>query len=309
MPSFYRKPVCKLKCSAVDPKELPRLRNTTWSVYPPYLDFFSKDEEFPKRVDRIIGWLKSDDPPRFVALYIDHPDWEGHSDGALSTAYKDSTEKVDEDAVGYLLDQLEKEKFIDEVNLIFVRDHSMVNTSSDRVISLDNYIEPSTYRLIESGPIGHIWPNEAKLDEIYNNLTNKPHDYFHVYKKEQIPEDFVQPDVGWTVTKSNATATPGKWIYGSHGWPSKDAKTYSIFFAQGPVFKVGYKIEPFSILDVYPMMCDLLGIEPRPHNGTMETDRKMYKQEEAPTAGQQSIIVRSSCSLFVAIFAFVVEAL
>lgn len=279
------------------------------SVYPPYLDFFSKDEEFPKRVDRIIGWLKSDDPPRFVALYIDHPDWEGHSDGALSTAYKDSTEKVDEDAVGYLLDQLEKEKFIDEVNLIFVRDHSMVNTSSDRVIFLDNYIEPSTYRLIESGPIGHIWPNEAKLDEIYNNLTNKPHDHFHVYKKEQIPEDFVQPDVGWTVTKSNATATPGKWIYGSHGWPSKDAKTYSIFFAQGPVFKVGYKIEPFSILDVYPMMCDLLGIEPRPHNGTMETDRKMYKQEEAPTAGQQSIIVRSSCSLFVAIFAFVVEAL
>lgn len=53
MPSFYRKPVCKLKCSAVDPKELPRLRNITRSVYPPYLDFFSKDEEFPKRVDRI----------------------------------------------------------------------------------------------------------------------------------------------------------------------------------------------------------------------------------------------------------------
>lgn len=187
--SFYRKPVCKLKCSAVEPKELPRLRNITWSVYPPYPDFFSKDEEFPKRVDRIVGWLKSDDPPRFVALYIDHPDWEGHSDGALSTAYKDSIETFYEDAVGYLLDQHEKEKFFDEVNLIFVIDHSMVNTSSNRVIFLDNYIEPSTYRLIESGPIGHIWPNEGKLDEIYNNLTKKPHDHFHVYKKEQIPED------------------------------------------------------------------------------------------------------------------------
>ena len=163
----------------MEPKELPRLRNITWSVYPPYPDFFSKDEEFPKRVDRIIGWLKSDDSPRFV----------GHSYGALSTAYKDSIETFDEDAVGYLLDQLEKEKFIDEVNLIFVIDHSMVNTSSNRVIFLDNYIEPSTYRLIESGPIGHIWPNEGKLDEIYNNLTKKPHDHFHVYKKEQIPED------------------------------------------------------------------------------------------------------------------------
>lgn len=127
---------------------------------------FQQRRRIPKRVDRIIAWLKSDDPPRFVALYIDHPDWEGHSDGALSTAYKDSIETFYEDAVGYLLDQHEKEKFIDEVNLIFVIDHSMVNTSSNRVIFLDNYIEPSTYRLIESGPIGHIWPNEGKLDEI-----------------------------------------------------------------------------------------------------------------------------------------------
>ena len=114
MPSSYRKPICKLNCSAVDPKQPPRLRNTTRSEYPPYehcySHFFSKDEEFPKRVDRIIGWLKSDDPPRFVALYIDHPDWEGHSDGALSKAFKDSIEKVDKDAVGYLLDQLERER-------------------------------------------------------------------------------------------------------------------------------------------------------------------------------------------------------
>ena len=87
------------------------------------------------RVDRVIGWLKSDDPPRFVALYIDAPDWKGHSDGALSQEYKDSIEEVDRDAVGYLQDQLEK--FIDKVNVIFVSDHhNMVNTSSDRMILL-----------------------------------------------------------------------------------------------------------------------------------------------------------------------------
>ena len=307
MPSFYRKPICKLNCSALSAKELMNLRNETRSIYPPYehcyLDFFNETEKFPRRVDRVISWLKSDDPPRFVALYIDAPDWKGHSGGALSQAYKDSIEEVDRDAVGYLLDQLEKESFTDKVNVIFVSDHNMVNISSDRVIFLDKYIDPSAYRLIESGPVGHIWPNEGKFVEIYNNLTkSKTPDHLTVYKKEDIPEDYhwkhnrrippiyVDPDVGWAVAKLNDTVSSEKWVYGDHGWPPQKAKSYSIMFAQGPAFKVGYEIEPFSILDLYPMMCDLLGIEPRPNNGSMEIVKKMYKVEgkpcpPGPTAG------------------------
>ena len=327
MPSFYRKPICKLNCSAVDPKELPNLRNRTRSSFPPYEhcypDFFNKTEAFPRRVDKVISWLKSDDPPRFVALYIDAPDWKGHSGGALSKDFKDSIEEVDRDAVGYLLDQLEKESFIDKVNLIFVSDHSMVNASSERVILLDQYIDPSAYTLVESGPIGHIWPNEGKLEEIYNNLT-KPQtpEHLSVYKKEDIPEEYhwkhnrrippiyVQPDVGWVVSKTNATARPGKWVRGDHGWPPQKAKTYSILFAQGPAFKVDYEIEPFSILDLYPMMCDLLGIEPRPHNGTMAIVKKMYKEEpEEPTAGQQSVFTWSSGALVVTAAAVALMAL
>ena len=149
-----------------------------------------------------------------MALYIDAPDWKGHSDGALSQAYKDSIEEVDRDAVGYLLDQLEKESLDDKVNVIFVSDHNMVNTSSERVIFLDEYIDPSTYTLTESGPVGHMWPNEGMLDEIYKNLTqpNTP-EHLTVYKKQDIPEEyhwkrnrrippiFVDPDVGWVVAK------------------------------------------------------------------------------------------------------------
>ena len=55
------------------------------------------------------------------------------------------------------------------------------------------------------------------------------------------------------------------------------------------------------------MMCDLLGIEPRPNNGTMATVKKMYKDEpddepdgEKPTAGQWSVITWSSRALVAA---------
>lgn len=29
---------------------------------------------------------------------------------------------------------------------------------------------------------------------------------------------------------------------------------------------MGYEIEPFSIIGLYPVICDLLGIKPRPNN-------------------------------------------
>ena len=320
IPSFYRHPICKLNCSAVDPKDLPSLRNKTRSSFPPYEhcypDFFNETETFPRRVDRVISWLKSDDPPRFVALYIDAPDWKGHSGGALSKVYKDSIEEVDRDAVGYLMDQLKNVSLIDKVNVIFVSDHGMVNASSERVIVLENYIDPSTCRLVEGGTIGHIWPNEGMLDEIYNNLTkpNTP-DHLAVYKKADIPDEYhwkhnrripplyLEPDPGWTLAKTNASVRQGTWVRGDHGWPPQKSKTHSILFAQGPAFKVGYEIEPFSILDLYPMMCDLLGIEPRPNNGTMATVKKMYKDEpddEKPTAGKRSVITWSSRPLVAA---------
>ena len=299
MPSFYEKPICKLNCSAVDPKDLPNLRKTTRQGWPPYEhcypDFFNESQSFPRRVDRVMNWLTSDDPPRFVALYIDNPDWKGHSGGALSQEYKDAIESVDRDAVGYLIKQLEETDLIDTVNVIFVSDHNMLNTSSDRVILLDEYIAPSSYVLVESGPIGHVWPNEGMEDEIYANLTNPTPEHLTVYKKADIPEEFhwknnrrippiyINPEVGWVVSKSNATVRQGEWVRGDHGWPPEQAKTYSIFFARGPAFKEKYVVEPFSILDLYPMMCDLLGIEPRPHNGSMDIISKIRKPEH-PTS-------------------------
>lgn len=106
-----------------------------------------------------------------MALYIDHPDWEGHEYGSYSNEYKRAIEKVDRDVVGYFIDRLRDEELIDTVNLMFVSDHSFNNVSSKRLIILDDYIEQSAYMLTESGALVHIWPKDGKLDEIYDNLT------------------------------------------------------------------------------------------------------------------------------------------
>jgi len=45
---------------------------------------------------------------------------------------------------------------------------------------------------------------------------------------------------------------------------------HPIFIAHGPAFKKGYRAEPFESVDLYPLLCHMLDIEPRPNNGTFE---------------------------------------
>ena len=141
-------------------------------------------------MNKVINWLKSKEPPQFVGVYIDHPDWEGHDYGSHSKQYKEAIEKVDREVVGYLTKRLRDVNLIDNVNLIFVSDHSFNNISSARQIFLDDYLDRSAYMMTESTALGHIWPKDEKLEEIFENLTKVKNPHMKIYKKQDIPESF-----------------------------------------------------------------------------------------------------------------------
>lgn len=44
---------------------------------------------------------------------------------------------------------------------------------------------------------------------------------------------------------------------------------HPIFIGHGPGFKKGVKVEPFKSVDIYPLMCHLLGINAGPNNGSL----------------------------------------
>ena len=281
-PTYYEEEICSPGVNCSDPATL--VNKTKHCVV-------NYSEPFQSRIDKVMGWLKSDKPPQFVALYIDEPDWKGHSFGTNSTQYLNMTSQVDRDAVGYLMERLRAEEMLDSVNLVFVSDHGFVDIASPekREILLNNYIDPTSYRLIEDGAFGHIWPNEGKLKEIYINLTkaakNQP---FMVYKKEDIPDNlhikknrrfppiWVQPDPGWMVFQ---TFYPMNYsVFGQHGYPSNIKDMWSIFYARGPAFREGFKSETFNSVDLYPLMCHLIGMEPLPNNGSFDRVKIMLKE-------------------------------
>lgn len=177
-----------------------------------------------------------------------------------------------------------------QVNLIFVSDHGMDNSSLSRQIYLERYINSSAYLLSHDGPMAHIWPHPGMNDEIYENLTKNPIPHIRkVFRKDDIPQDyhwknnrrippiFIDPEVGWVVVRSESDPLTDR---GSHGWPPDESKSYSIFYARGPAFKKKAVVDPFDTVDLYPLMCKLLGITPRPNNGSLKNVEAIFKEEK-----------------------------
>lgn len=286
-PTYYEKPICKVNCS--DIKDLPASRKPIRKEFPPY-DHCCPNYTIPfqTRADSIVSWLSSEKPPRFVAWYVDQPDWVGHSDGSKSQKFKEKVEAVDRDAVGYLINKLKAVNLLEKVNLIFVADHSFVDVNASRVLFLDDYVDLSSSIVMETGPFVHIWPNEGRFEDVYNNLTkltaNLP--LGKLYKKDETPETwhykhnrrippiYLDVGYGWLV-HTKRTNLSDDWVYGAHGYPSGKSMG-SVFYARGPSFKKGYKIDGgIRSLDIYPMLCEILGIEPLPHNGSLDNMKMM----------------------------------
>lgn len=57
---------------------------------------------------------------------------------------------------------------------------------------------------------------------------------------------------------------------------------HPIFISHGPAFKKNYTIKSFNNVDIYPLMCFLLGIEPGLTNGTIDNvmDMIVYTERE-----------------------------
>lgn len=280
-PSYYGDHVCRVNCSDYTPQTLRTLRSRIGTKH---CKFDSEDHPFWKRIESTIRWMKSDSPPRLVFLYFDHADGIGHTFGPNSKKYLKSIEKLDRHVVGYLNDRLKESNLFDTTNIIIVSDHSMVEISSKRQINLFESVDPSIY---VSNPPG-IWPiGGNSVDTVFNKLMLLNNSHIKFYKKEDIPERlhwknnrrvppiYADVEIGWTSRKRRY----GKyhWEGGSHGWePSEELA--AIFYARGPSFKEGfYDNGTLRAIDLYPLLCHLVRIDPLPNNGSLDNMMQLLK--------------------------------
>jgi hypothetical protein len=74
---------------------------------------------------------------------------------------------------------------------------------------------------------------------------------------------------------------PGERSPATHGWPPIPSM-YGIFLATGPGIRAGTRVPAFENIDVYPLLAELLGLEPsREIDGSLDLLRPILKGTDA----------------------------
>ncbi|KAG8580016.1 hypothetical protein GDO81_007085 [Engystomops pustulosus] len=241
---------------------------------------YNSSVSFEERVDHITAWFtRADNPVNFATLYFEEPDESGHRFGPENKLNMSEVLGVIDKKVGYLVAQLKKFELWDTVNVIITSDHGMAQCSPDRVIALDKCIGRGNYTLVDFTPVAAVLPLED-TNLVYNLLKNCS-DHMKVYLKEDIPDDYhykhnsrIQPiilvaDEGWAIAQNESSPI----TLGNHGYNNSLRSMHPFLAAHGPAFHKNVKINTINSVDIYPMMCTILGLQPEPNNGTLSSTK------------------------------------
>jgi predicted AlkP superfamily pyrophosphatase or phosphodiesterase len=261
-------------------------RHQTW--WSPY----EHNESRADRVRRALGWLAlpADSAPAVITIYFVDVDVAGHAYAPHAPQVDAAIARVDS-AVGALADGIARLGLEDAVNLIVVSDHGMAETSRERVIVLDDYIDLATIDIVDQNPVAAIAPR-AGVDTaaVYRALAGK-HPRLHVYRKGEVPARWhfnahprITPivavaDEGWSITtraqlsraRAADSAQGRSGIAGTHGYDPALRSMGALFVAAGPGIARGRVVGAFGNIHVYELMAHLIGVRPAPNAGSLDS--------------------------------------
>ena len=228
---------------------------------------FSMQVSNTQRVNSVLDWLRrpAEIRPEFLTLYFDTVDSAGHDGGPDSAEVNEALRDVDAH-MAMLVKGLEQ--FGQPANLVIVSDHGMAATSSERVIVLDDILDSSLYRLVESGPYATFEPAEGNSREFREAILGD-HEHMSCWAKQDIPARYEYgshpripaylclADIGWTISRSASSAS---WTGGNHGYDNLAPEMQSILIANGPAFRKGANLPIQRNTQVAPLLRRLVGL-------------------------------------------------
>ncbi|KAF9783199.1 Phosphodiest-domain-containing protein [Thelephora terrestris] len=268
---------------------------------PTYLGTFEETVPLSEKLDQILGWidLPLEVRPQFISVYEPSVDIAGHNTGPHSRLVNDTLKTVDLFAKN-LQDALKSRNLTEIVDVIFVSDHGMADTSHPEWIYIDDYLGKQALDFIEHEDG---WPsmglrfspeaNTTAYLEVLLEAAKNNREKFDVYTQETMPKRYhyshtpriapiyIIPKYGYALT----TSVRGKsgMTKGNHGYDNRDYRMQAIFIAHGPFSSAvkalhhqscmqnenegwhstlddAYIMDPFQNVEVYNLVMRLLGV-------------------------------------------------
>jgi len=262
---------------------------------PTYYYRFDNSVKNEVRVNQAIDWLKLPPKkrPHLITMYFSDMDDTGHKYGTKNDEKLKKTLFELDKQLGILFKGIEKTGL--PVNIIIVSDHGMSTVPISNFIAIEKIENDSLYTSIDNGAIVNIHPNNKnQIDSIYTYLKKKESN-FKVYKTENtpgfeyIPENKnwgaiqILPDFGYYFSSTKGIASKKQRAntnFGVHGYDQKYKDMHGIFYANGPAFKKTYRTPSIKNIHIYPLMCEILGLEvPSNIDGNLDQIKNVLKTD------------------------------
>jgi predicted AlkP superfamily pyrophosphatase or phosphodiesterase len=247
------------------------------------------------RVDKVLSWLDfpQEKRPTMITLYFSDVDDAGHAFSPDAEETKYAVWNVDS-YIERLMKGLEARGVDKKVNVIIVSDHGMAPVNLRQTTFLDDQFNFNlAEKILWTNEIVQIFPKPGKTDQIFSKINNLKHTT--CWKKEDIPDRLhykdgkrVAPIIcsseeSWMTTSHKRY---DEWMEdvddpdkprGAHGYDNRYQSMQATFIAHGEAFKRGYVAEPFENIQVYNLMCKILGLTPAKNDGNLDSVRDMLK--------------------------------
>ncbi|MBP5374055.1 MAG: alkaline phosphatase family protein [Bacteroidales bacterium] len=259
-------------------------------TFPTYYRNWNEDPHwtFEERIDEMVRLLSlpEDERPRLLMGYFDEPDHTGHDFGPYAPETAAKVHEMDS-LMNVLYTRLKAIPGVGEhLNFIIAGDHGMTEISPERFIAWDEVIPEGWCDHVVSSIPTSLWVKPEYVDSLYNRLQKVEH--LSVWKHGEVPaylnygtsnrlgDLIVSPDLGWQFYKKPSSGR------GAHGFDCTETDVMVAFRAVGPDFKVGYEApctegekSAFRNIDLYPMLCKLIGVKPAPVDGDLSRIEKI----------------------------------
>ncbi|MBC1181543.1 alkaline phosphatase family protein [Brevundimonas sp. WCHBH090558] len=242
--------------------EIHGVRPSQWAPF---------DQAMPgdTRVDRLLSWLDLplDQRPKLETLYFDIVDTAGHRNGPDAPETRAAAASVDA-SMGRLIEGLKARGLYDRTMLVVVSDHGMAATSPDRVVWIDDIIDPAALKIGYGGAVLTADPAPGREAEVQQKLVGR-HPHMECWNKADVPAQLAYGsnprvaqivclvETGWlTATRDRPVTRAG----GAHGYDNQAPEMAAIFIAHGPGVVAGRRLTDLDSVDVQPFLARMLGI-------------------------------------------------
>ncbi|KAF8906136.1 Phosphodiest-domain-containing protein [Mucidula mucida] len=225
---------------------------TSSGATPTYFVPWKDKVPLQEKLDQIMAWidLPFEQRPQLIMGYEPSLDQAGHATGPMSARVNATLQQVDVFAKNLHL-ALEERNLTDIVDIVFVSDHGMTDTSHPTLIYMDDILGEDGLKLIEHEDG---WPsmglrfipqaNESYYYELLVDAADRNPEKFDVFTHETMPERYhfanneriapiyIVPKIGYTLTtkkEGNVGMTKG-----NHGYDNDAMSMQAMFVAHGP---------------------------------------------------------------------------